>query len=480
MHKKYFLPALLITLLLSYLFYRSCKRDTIVIAPANRISIPDSCWLYGSINLEKIRKEIAWTSVLNGNFSSLFQTDSTANTLSTILKSPETYSITEQNNIRCFSRWSGNTNYFGIIFRLTDATAIKQAFKSDSIVLQNKQAYSFRTKEGFWLYNTYNLLFISAAYQDSITACRFFKHNAFTAETLASDSVLLSGTIHTAYIPDSLRHSLLDSTEISLTVNNNSSELEIDWTYTGGIAARMFTQSILTLPNDNSGFYYTSNQADTGFTNIIQKTPAFNSKYQKQQVFFDRILSALNNNNLTIEFNGWKKFKDSYYATVMNEEFELVLQKKDTNFIEPVFKIELGQKSEQAAQSFLKHLQQQGLVSKKSPFKIIYGNFDSELHISQNNSIVIQNKHKTEIQNTDATKSIEAALFVQIQPEYIAGLSDRTISKQPLDEAAHHFRHMKLFTLIAKKNKNSLSGNIRIKFDSEEHPLIQCMKWLKK
>jgi hypothetical protein len=478
MRKKYFLPALLITLLLSYLFYRSCKRDTLVIAPADYISIPDSCWLYGSINLEKIRKEIAWSTLLNGNFEKLFQHDSTANTLATILKSPDIYSIIEQNNIRCFSRCESTADYFGILFRLNNANTIKQVFKSDSITLQNKQVYTFRTKEGFWLYNTYNLLFVSAANQDSVAACRFFRYNPHATESLLSDSVLLSGTIRTAYIPDSLRHPLLDSTEVSLAVKSNSNELEIDWTYIG-IAADIFNQTTLPLPESNIGVYCTSSLADSSFA-ILQKVPAYSSNYLKQQALFDQVLSAVKNNILTIEFNGWKKMKDSYYVSTMNEEFEMVLQKKDTHFIEPVFRVELKQKSEQAAQTFLKYLQRQGLVSKNAPFKMIYGNFDSELQINKKNSIVIQNKHKTELNTLADIKNIDAACFVQIQPQYITGLSDRTISKQPWGGTIQHFENIKKVTFLAKKNKNGLSGNVQIKFNTEEHPLIQCMQWIKK
>src|SRR6187431_1471257 len=93
MRKGFIFAGLLLSLALSYLFYRSCKRDTLVIAPTDRVTIPDSSWLYGSINLKQIKKDIAWSTVLNGDFNKIFQADTGTNTLLKILRSPNKYSI---------------------------------------------------------------------------------------------------------------------------------------------------------------------------------------------------------------------------------------------------------------------------------------------------------------------------------------------------------------------------------------------------
>jgi len=59
MRKGFIFGGILCITLLSYLFYHACKRDTLVIASNNRISLPDSCWIYGTINLNQIKKEVA-------------------------------------------------------------------------------------------------------------------------------------------------------------------------------------------------------------------------------------------------------------------------------------------------------------------------------------------------------------------------------------------------------------------------------------
>jgi hypothetical protein len=79
MRKGFIFAGLLAAFALSYLFYRSCKRDTLVISPMLRISVPDSSWLYGSFDLEQTKKDIAFSTLLNGDFNKIFQTDTTTN-----------------------------------------------------------------------------------------------------------------------------------------------------------------------------------------------------------------------------------------------------------------------------------------------------------------------------------------------------------------------------------------------------------------
>ena len=125
MSKRVHLVVFFIALCMLYLFYRSCRRDTVFITPADRVSIPDSAWLYGSINFKQIRKEIAWSTVLNGYFSKIFQTDTSNNTLLKVLRAPDQYLITEQDNIRYFSVWKDSLNYNGLLFALTNKEALK-------------------------------------------------------------------------------------------------------------------------------------------------------------------------------------------------------------------------------------------------------------------------------------------------------------------------------------------------------------------
>ena len=95
MRRKLYLSILVIILFLSLLFYVFNKREASVKFPSPVIGIPDSSWLAMAIDLNKIRKDIAWTSFLKGDLSKLFQSDTNTNSLIQLLKSPSDFGINE-------------------------------------------------------------------------------------------------------------------------------------------------------------------------------------------------------------------------------------------------------------------------------------------------------------------------------------------------------------------------------------------------
>ena len=104
MRKALILAGLLITLTATYLFYQWSKRDTIVIPPTQTFSIPDSCWIVGSINIQQIKKDIAWSCILNGVFSLLFKADSSSSLLKDIIQSPEEFNINKDSCVNYFGK----------------------------------------------------------------------------------------------------------------------------------------------------------------------------------------------------------------------------------------------------------------------------------------------------------------------------------------------------------------------------------------
>lgn len=491
MRKGFIFAGLLLSLALSYLFYRSCKRDTLVIAPMDRVAIPDSSWLYGSINLKQIKKDIAWSTVLNGDFNKIFQTDTNTSTLLKILRSPNTYSIREQDDIRYFSIWKDSSHYKGLLFTLENDASLKKTFKSDSFNLKQKTIYSFRTGEGIWLYNANNLLFVSGI-SDSLAACSFFaikdtaqstvapEQRADTLEFSSDKTILISGHINTLFLPATIKPVLLDSALLSFQVMSNDDVLDINWTYKGFLAATL-NQSSITHFNTEAALFCVANLNIPGIKQLFNKLPSFQKSYLKDKKTIDPFIEAVNNNNLTIEFNGWKKIKSSYYTSVMNDEFETVLQKKDSSIIEPIFKITLEQKNKTAALNFLSYLQKEGLVSNgKQPFAIIYGNFDSELSLDNNNTFTIRNKHTTDWASTPGPEPLDAALFLQINPASLKGLSDSNIEKHTLFKKINMYEQITYTVIHVKKEQNKLTGNIKIKFTGEAHPFISLIKVLKK
>jgi hypothetical protein len=490
MRKGFIFAGLLFTLTLSYLFYRSCKRDTIVTGPMDRIQIPDSSWLYGSINLKQIKKDITWSVLLNGDFNKIFQTDTSTNTLIKILRSPDTYSITQQDSIRYFSVWKDSINYNAMLFTLEDPAALKKSFKSDSFNLNQKNVYSFRTKEGIWLYDVNNLLFVSGT-SDSLAARSFFAVQNTSTISVAShiedtlyftsDQIsLISGHINTSFIPAAIKPALLDSAFLSFQVMSNDEMLDLKFTYNGFLSTAL-NQSSITHQNNEAALFCAANLNVAGIERLLSKIPSVQQLYLKQKAKIAPLLSALNTNNLTLEFNGWKKIKSSYYTSVMNDEFETVLQKRDSSIIEPVFKISLEQKSKTAALNFLNYLQKEGLVAKgtQQPFAIIYGNFDSELNLDANNTFVIRNKHTTGWPSTPGPEPLDAALLLQIHPALIKGLSDANIEKHSLFEKFKNHKQIETAMLHVQKQQNQLTATVKITFNDKNHPFISLMKLLK-
>ncbi|WP_018344874.1 hypothetical protein [Cytophaga aurantiaca] len=489
MRKGFIFAGLLITFALSYLFYRSCKRDTSVISPMHRVAIPDSSWIYGSINLQQIKKDIAWSALLNGDFNKIFKTDTNSNTLLKIVRSPNTYSINAQDNIQYFSVCKDSTFYKGLLFSIENDLALKRSFKSDSFTVNQKKIYSFRSNEGIWLYDSINLLFVSGR-SDSLAACRFFTvkdtlptapsdANVDTLEFASDQTILISGNINTLFLPSAVKSPLLDSALVSFNVMSNDDLLDINWTYKGFLAA-VLNQSSITHQNNEAALFCAGNFNATGLQQLLNKIPDLQQSYLKEKETIAPFLTAVDKNNLTLEFNGWKKIKSSYYASVLNDEFETVLQKKDSSIVEPIFKISLEQKNKTAAQNFLSYLQKEGLVSKgKQPFAVIYGNFDSELSLNSTNTLTVHNKHTSEWARTPGPHPLDAALLVTVNPASLKGLADSQIKNADLFQAVEKYKQISSILLHVKKENNQLTGNIKIKFAGESHPLIELVKVLK-
>ena len=491
MRKGFIFTGLLTAFTLSYLFYRSCKRDTLVIVPVDRLAIPDSSWIYGSINLKQIKKDIAWSTLLNGDFNKIFQSDTSNNTLLKILRSPDNYSIKEHDNIGYFSVWKDSKNYTGLLFNLENDAVLKKTFKSDSFTINQKTIYSFRTSEGMWLHNSTNLLFVSG-HLDSLAACSFFvpkdtshvpvasDHSIDTLE-ISSDQILISGHINTLFIPATIKPALLDSALLSFQVMSNDDLLDISWTYKGFLTTTL-NQSSVTHQNNEAALFCAVNLNVLGIERMLKKIPSIQQTYLKDKVTIGPFLAAVDNNNLTVEFNGWKKIKSSYYTSVMNDEFETILKKKDSSIIEPIFKISLDQKNKTAASYFLSYLQKEGLVSKgkQHPFAIIYGNFDSQLSVNEKNTFIVHNKHTTKWPSTSGPVYLDAALLIKINPSLLKGLSDSKIDKPGLFEQFEKYKLIKTVLFHVQKEQNHLSGNIKIEFEGKNHPLISLMKLLKK
>lgn len=490
MRKGFIFAGLLAAFALSYLFYRSCKRDTLVISPMLRISVPDSSWLYGSFDLEQTKKDIAFSTLLNGDFNKIFQTDTTTNTLLKILRSPNNYSITEQDAIRYFSVWKDSTNYKGLLFALENDAALKHAFKSDSFTLKNKIVYSFRSREGIWLYNSTNLLFVSGS-SDSLAACRFFaakdtshipvtsNHSDDTLDFSSDQKILISGHINTLFVPTSIKPTLSDSALISFNVMSNDALLDVSWMYKGFLTYAV-NQSSITHHNNDAALFCMANLNVAGMERILNKIPTLQKTFQEQKKTLAPLLTAVNNNNLTMEFNGWKKIKSSYYISLMNDEFETVLQKKDSSIIEPIFKISLEQSNKTSALNFLTFLQKKGLISKgKQPFTIIYGNFDSEMRLNENNTFIAHNKHSSDWTSSSGPEALGAALLIRISPASLKGLTDSNIDKPELFAALEKYNQIKTVLFHVQKEQDHLRGNIKIEFEGESHPFISLMKMFK-
>lgn len=476
MQKKYILAAALLCLvLLSYLFYHSCKRDTIAISPAEKVSIPDSSWLYGSLNLKELRKDIAWSSITNGDFNKLFQNDTSTNTLFKILKSPSSYSITEQNNIQYFSLWKNNHLYAGLLFTIENKELLLKSFKSASFKTTANTQFSFRTKEGYWLYNNQQLLFIGKQAQDSVLAHSIFNQTQHTVATpAANDSLYATCIINTIYYQDSAKHPLLDSTNIYIKLRNNDQHLALDWTYSGP-ATDYFNQAVLTDPDINTGFYFTCNPSKPGLEKLLElyqgKTPA----KRTGNIDFQSLISMLQNNTYSVEFNGWKKQKKSFFVSELNDEFEMILAKKDSGFFEPCFYATLIPADKKIVSAFLSSLQKQGLISNNntSPFRITLGDFDSELLLMKDSSLIYQNKHA--IRQKTVKTNQQAACIVQLKPALLENL----FTRENHVKITKKITQVKAIRIDAFKEKKSLHGSVTTEFQANKHPILALIELLK-
>lgn len=484
MQKKYFFSgAILLLLILSYLFYRSCKRDTIVISLNERFALPDSAWLCGTVNLDQIRKEVAWSSLLNGDVFKLFKTDTTTSALLQVFRNPSDYSILEQHAIPYFSVWKDSIRYTGIIFQVTSIDRFSNEYPVDSITHFNEKRYSFRTSEGIWMYRNHNLLFIGNADNDSIFAAGILnKKNIHPVETIPDGTILLTATIRTAYIPYADNNPLLRRSSMQLFLKNNSKALQINWNYTGPAAA-FLKQGRLAAEKDATGIFVAANTSLDSIQTFIQGIPYLHSFYQKKSYpLIDTLISTLNNNHLSLAFNGWKKIHSSYYTSVMNEEFEMVLQKKDTTSIEPVFKLTVSQPDKSAALRFTAYLQKQGLISaiNTTGFTVVLGSFDSELKIEKDASLVLHNKHQPAESTSGSKDSINGAFAMYIHPSYISGLFDHKIKKEGFPVLDSGLKKISSIECIAAKHDRTLSGSLIVEFTDGTHPLLSFMEVLKR
>jgi hypothetical protein len=483
MRKGLILAGLLITLTATYLFYNWCKRDTFVIYQNQLISIPDSCWIYGSVDIQQIKKDIAWSSILNGDFSILFESDSTSSTFSDIIKSPEMYSIVEDSTVCFFGKWHNNYNYTSLLFAISKPEKITRVHQSDSLFIQNQYVYSFRTKEGFWLYTSTNLLFVGTANSDSIYAHSLLKNKtANTIKKISAHTQWANCFINSNYIPNDQHSPLFDSTTIELNVIRNNTALEVEWHYTG-FATELFNVDTLTIPNDSQGLEFACNFATSGCKKIITKNSILTEAYKKEQALFDMLIESLNGNTCRVEFNGWNRIKNSYYTSVMNDEFEMVLQKKDTSYIEPNFSIRLNQQNKERTTQFIQYLQKNGLVSneKNGLFDVVLGNFDSEIRIDKSKpALVFENKHHTLRISTGLITKVHAALVLNCNPSNISGLYNPQNTKALWGEIPVRYQTIENLSTVVYKEKTGLHGKTELHFKNDKSPIISFMQLLKK
>ena len=475
MQKKHlFIVSFILLSGITYLFYHSCKRDTPVITPIVQLSIPDSSWLYGTFNLEQIRRDIALSSLLNGDISKLFQVDTNSNTLLKIFRSPSDYSITDQDNIRYFSIWKNNIMYNGLLFNIENSKQLLEIFKSDSLAIQKRTVFSFRTGEGYWLYNNQHLLFIAEQQQDSVVAQNIFSQPAQSIQLTANDSLYLSCTINTQFYLDSIKHPFIDSSFIQVAVKANTACIDIDWNYKGN-AVNYFNQVPILEPSENAGLYAACSPTPAGLDKLLNLYTGTHTGSQKLPVDLHAFVNILQNNTFTVEFEGWNKLLQSFYRYELNDEFETVLVKKDSLYLEPTFRIRVANANNKEITEFLNYLHQAGLISKnkKPPFKTTLGNFDSELEISKDSVLVFQNSHPPAAKQSDKTKN--GVLFLTCKPANIKGLYDQKELKERKKIAS-----VTELNIAGYKTGNALDGNVKVSFKENKHPLLSVIELIKK
>ena len=418
---------------------------------------------------------------MKGDLSFLFHSDTLSNTLITVLKSPSTYSIIEQNNIILFSETKAEHIYSGLILTLENADALKTAFVSDSIKSSHGDLYIFRSMEGIWVYNENNLIFIASQVQDSVYALHLFQHkHSNIMEPTLSDSILAKTIIRTVYLPDSLKHVLLDSAHIEIALKQNGDALQLDWTYMGKLAEGL-AQSTFPLPHPETGFFLSGSQTINGMNKLLAAFDTSKITYKKNKQLIDVFKTALDGNRLRTEFNGWKKMKTSYYVSDMNDEFEMVIQQIDTTFIEPLFQCILEQKNSSETNVFLSFLKKEGLITKgiQNSYSVVLGSFDSELTVEKNNSIRFENKHKLIRMLPIAIHIQTAALYVELKPAYVQGLFDLSIQKEISSIVLNRLKKIEYITLQVNKDSTVLNGSTRIRFNKKNHPIIALIELMK-
>ena len=470
MRRKLYLSILVIILFLSLLFYVFNKREASVKFPSPVIGIPDSSWLAMAIDLNKIRKDIAWTSFLKGDLSKLFQSDTNTNSLIQLLKSPSDFGINEAKSVYYFSKCENKQTYHSLIFTIESLKELETRLGGDSIIDKTGKLFIKRTKEGIWLYDQHKLLIVFNQENDSLIALRYFNQSYTDKENYVpiSDSGFISCVIHADYYSSAQKNPLLNNLIAHIELFKKNQELTATWTYEG-ILTPYAANTLLPSEAEHAGIYVAGKLSgeplDSNFTSI--------SFYNKNKNLVDAFFSAIQSNTICGSFNGWKKIHRSYYVSEMNDEFNLELKKKDTTFNEPVFQIQAELQNDSIQKAFLSYLKKEGLITaqNKTSFKIIAGNFDSELNILENKSICIQNKNTIHTPFPNGT--IPGAFLCSIIPPELKGLNESTIFKPDLVKSLLNIKQVKLY---GNKDSTELSGSLIITFKDGEHPFLRLMQ----
>jgi len=474
MQRRFYIIGTVLIVILSFLLFNIYFKEPSTGTGAQKhhqLSSPDSSWLKASIDLNKIRKDIAWNTLLSGDFYKLFQTDTNNNTLIKLFKSPATFGISEEESIRYFSKWENKHMYQGLIFKLEDPSKLQSSIANNILSEKNNAPYTVRSKEGIWIFDSYNLLFLFTEDKDSITALRYFNHYSSSLKDIIvyADSGLVSCMIQTDYLPSEKKYALTDSTILRFYITNHENQLNIQWNYTGPLG-HYLKNAVLPESPANTGLYYAAGFSDDSQDSTLTSLPF----YLKYKELCKPFLKIIQNNTLYGSFNGWKKIKNSYYVSQMNEEFQVELKKKDTSFNEPVFTIHIENPDTESQHPFLSTLVKNRLITyqKNSTYKIIPGNFDSKLIQLKGKGILIQNKHhNTTLRSLIDT--VNAAFICNLRPDYIKELNESGIMSRQTLESLYTIEQIKI---IGRKDSINLSGHISFSFKDSEHPFIQMMR----
>jgi hypothetical protein len=469
MRRRIYLFVILSILFLSLLFYVFIKREVISESLSPSIGIPDSSWLVISIDLNKIKKDIAWTSLLKGDLNKLFQTDTTTNSLIQLLKSPSDFGINETKSVYYFSKSGKEQTYHSLIFIVENSKELEKHLGGDSVRANTGKIYITRTKEGIWLYDTHKLLIVFNQEDDSLTALRYFNQSYTNKPNYipVSDSGFISCDIHADYYSTVQKNPLLNNMIVHIELFKKNEELTATWTYKG-LLTSYAANTLLPPAPEHSGIYFAGKLSEESLDSNFTSIPF----YTKNKNLVDLFFSTIQSNTICCSFNGWEKIHRSYYVSEMNEEFNLELKKKDTTFNEPVFQIQVEQQNDSIQHVFLAYLKKEGLIidQNKTSFKITVGNFDSELNILKNKSIYIQNKNTTHTPFPNGT--MPGAFLWNINSSEIKGLNESNIIKPDLVKS---LLNIKKANLYGNKDSTGLSGSLLVTFKDGDHPFLQLM-----